>query len=284
MTSSNFCALTKTCGKFVKSHIFPLALTRLERTGEKFVETGIGLGIKRRSNSLYDSALVNRVGEDILADIDSKGIDILRRHKLVWSGWNGEEYLNSDDQVFFEEKPHHRLIHIHDTQALQLFFLSLIWRAAASSRPEFNDFKLNHDELENLKLRILNKNPGDFKEYPIQLFQLYTLGIHHNRTPLMEQKEIIDVDGPTQRTTDYARLYFDGLIIHINLPRGKDMSQTYQQTCLGTPGPTIVFLHRFEDSRTNENIIEMINTVHKEQFIPSSPLSPIFTAITSAWK
>jgi hypothetical protein len=284
MTTNHLCALTGRTGKYVKSHIIPLALTRLERTGEKFVEAGIGLGIKTRSNSWYDNALVIREGEDILADIDAKGIDALRKHKLVWSGWNNEKELLSNDQVLHDGVPHHRFIQLACARDLQLLFLSILWRAAASKRSEFQDFTLEPAELEQLRVRVLNKDPGDFSEYPIQLFQISTLGIHHNRTPLMESKEIpnIDATGPTE-SVDYARIYFDGLTAHLHLPRGKVLGEIYMQTCLGNPAGTIVFLHRFEDSRAQANIVEMIETVHREQRRPQVPLSPIASAIQSSY-
>lgn len=283
MTSNHLCSLTGRAGKYVKSHIIPLALTRLERTGKKFVETGIGRGIKSRSNSWYDNALATKEGEDILADIDAKGIDVLRKYKLVWSGWNNEKELLTNDQVLHEGVPHHRFIQLDGARDLQLLFLSILWRAAASQRPEFQDFTLEPYELETLRVKVGSKDPGDFAEYPIQLFQISTLGLHHNRTPLMESKEMPNVEsGPTQ-VIDYARVYFDGLTAHIHLPRGKNISDAYVKTCLGNPDGTIVFLHRFENSRTHANIMEMIETVHHEQFTPQVPLSPIASAIQSAY-
>lgn len=277
------CALTGRAGKYVKSHIIPLALTRLERTGEKFVETGIGLGIKNRSNSWYDNALVTREGEDILADIDAKGIDALRKHKLVWSGWNNEKELLTDDQVLHEGVPHHRFIQLDCARDLQLLFLSILWRAAASKRPEFQHFMLEPEELEQLRIRVLNKDPGDFGEYPIHLFQISTLGIHHNRTPLMESKEIPNTDASPAELVDYARIYFDGLTAHVHLPRGKVLGEIYMQTCLGNPAGTIVFLHSFENSRAQANIVEMMEAVHQEQFMPQVPLNPIASAIQSSY-
>jgi len=283
MTTNHLCALTGRTGKYVKSHIIPLALTRLERTGEKFVEAGIGLGIKTRSNSWYDNALVIREGENILADIDAKGIDALRKHKLVWSGWNNEKELLSNDQVLHNGVPHHRLIQLECARDLQLLFLSILWRAAASKRSEFTDFTLKPAELEQLRVRVLNKDPGDFSEYPIQLFQISTLGIHHNRTPLMESKETPNTDTSSPESVDYARIYFDGLTAHIHLPRGKDLGETYMQTCIGNPTGTIAFLHTFENSRAHANIIEMIETVDQEQRSPQVPLSPIASAIQSSY-
>lgn len=132
------CKLTGTVDQFVDSHIIPAALTRLGRAGEKRLEAGIGLGKKRRANSYYDGALVTRQGGDILARIDSAAIEELRGHHLVWSGWGPVMRLRADDVVSNNEGPSHRLIPFEHPTALQLFFLSLLRRAAASSRPEFN--------------------------------------------------------------------------------------------------------------------------------------------------
>ncbi|KVD59127.1 hypothetical protein [Burkholderia ubonensis] len=68
------CALTGEYGQFVKSHLIPRALTRLSRTGEKFIQSGIGERMARVPDSWYDLKLVVRLGEDILADIDDVGI------------------------------------------------------------------------------------------------------------------------------------------------------------------------------------------------------------------
>ena len=283
MTSNHLCSLTGKTGKYVKSHIIPLALTRLERTGEKFVEAAIGLGIKNRSNSWYDNALVTREGEDILADIDAKGIDALRKHKLVWSGWNNEQELLTNDQVLHDGVPHHRLIRLDCARDLQLLFLSILWRAAASKRPEFQDFTLEPKELEQLRVRVLSKDPGDFWDYPVQLFQICTLGIHHNRTPLMESKEIPHIDGGRTEVVHYARIYFDGLTAHLHLPGGKVLDDVYVKTCLGNPEGTVVFLHRFENSREHADMIEMVETVHCEQRTPKIPLRPLAFAIQSSY-
>jgi hypothetical protein len=88
------CKLTGDSGQFVRSHLIPDALTRLSKTGNKYIETGVGLPVTRPSSSWYDERLVTRRGEDVLEDIDTQGIEILRRHSLVWSGWKGTPQFN----------------------------------------------------------------------------------------------------------------------------------------------------------------------------------------------
>lgn len=274
------CKLSGNHGRFVKSHLIPLALTRLSRTGEKYIETGIGLGTKSRANSWYDGLLVTREGEDILAAIDARGIEVLRRHKLVWSGWSAGEDISplfvSSGQV-----ARIREVEFAQSEHLQLFFLSLLWRAAASTRQEFADIKLPAATLEDLRLRVLHQVPGAFEDYPVQLFQLTTLGVEHNRAPRFESK-FMPLAGGTGwgDEVDYVRFYFDGLTSHIHIPQGVNMEPEYLRTCLGLGlgSGTIVFGHTFEESRTWENFKEMATVVARETMTPSSPYSPIARA------
>jgi hypothetical protein len=263
--SQDLCALTKKSGKFVKSHIIPVALTRLSKTGEKYVETGIGHDFKRRPTSWYDNALVTRDGEDILADIDTRAIEILRMNKLIWSSWGTETRLESDDIVLRDSGAKHRLLAFDQPGAIQIFYLSLLWRAAASNRPELSDTSVDPAILEDIRARVVARDPGDFSDYPIQIFQISTLGTPHNRTPLRESKEIPDSTSLPKETIDYLRIYFDGLIAHVHLRNGHSLSEIYLNSCLQEAGQTLVFLHTFEESRALANIKEMQATVSSER-------------------
>ena len=75
------CKLTKTSGKFVKSHIIPKALTRPTVRGNKFIQKSVtsaqSLYIKR-ADSWYDQGIVTREGENYLSDFDAHAIKELR--------------------------------------------------------------------------------------------------------------------------------------------------------------------------------------------------------------
>lgn len=279
---SGTCALTGKTGAFVKSHIIPAALTRLSRTGEKHIEAEIGQRIKHRATSWYDNELVTRVGEDILADIDAKAIDVLRKYKLVWSGWSEDEQL-MEDSALSENEGSCRTAEIQGAEALQLFFLSILWRAAASKRPEFQKITLRQSELEDIRLRVLLKSPGQFSDYPVQLFQIGSSGIPHNRIPLLETKEVADSNSSPRETVDYVRIYCDGLVAHVHLPRGNPISDVYLRTCLRANNETIVFLHKFENSRAHSDLKELITTVSREQYRPNVPQTSLVAAMSSLW-
>ena len=257
--TTGICKLTGIEGDYVKSHIIPQSLTRLSKTGEKYIETGIGHKTVRRSTSWYDYNLVIRVGEDILAKIDSFAVDILRQHKLIWSSWSGQE-LKFPDEIISDQDGHPiaRMLKIENSEAIILFFQSLLWRAAASSRAELNDVTLDNFIIEDLRLRILNNNCGSYEDYPVQLFQLITKGIEHNRTPILENKEFISRDGINYGEYTYVRFYFDGLIAYIYLPKVEGYDQNFLSLCIRNENHSVVIIKKFEESRALENIETLV--------------------------
>ena len=278
------CGLTNMQGPFVKSHLIPRALTRLSRTGQKHIEVGIGHGQKTRADSWYDENLVTRIGEDILSVIDTKGIIELRKHRLVWSSWGDADQIQESQPLANDAS--FRILVLDNPDNLRVFFLSLLWRAAATKRPEFDDINLQDDDLEDLKSRVFRQDSGQPEDYPIHLFQLITRGPNHNRTPLLERKLVPSADGRTELEIHYVRFYFDGLVSHIHLARREKLSPDYLKTCIGFTENTIVFAHKFDSSRTNDNINEMAETVTRESLEfsnPSKPLKPLIAGIREAW-
>jgi hypothetical protein len=61
-----------------------------------------------------------------------------------------------------------------DRHTLRLFFLSLLWRSGASKRKEVAEIDVPSDDLEKLRLMLLNKNAGSLSFYPAVLVQLST--------------------------------------------------------------------------------------------------------------
>jgi len=143
------CKLTGKRGKYVKSHILPAALTSPKRKDRGVVQLGPNNRPTRRWSSWYDSCLVTKDGEDILASIDDLAIRELRKHKLVWSGWGPICALPESAMPMSV-----RVIEKVDVVALRLFFLSILWRAAATDRFEFSEISLPERELDILESPI----------------------------------------------------------------------------------------------------------------------------------
>src|SRR5450631_2831048 len=66
-------------------------------------------------------------------------INELRRLELVWSGWGNKTSLPSEDwKGTFPRGYGLREVRCSNPNKLRLFFLSLLWRAAATDLPEFH--------------------------------------------------------------------------------------------------------------------------------------------------
>lgn len=177
VTKSGVCALVKEHGDYVKSHLIPKALTVISKKGEARTEASLdgNQRLKRRFDSWFDFELCTRDGENVLEKIDSRGINVLREYQLIWSGWDSQPF--NSGEFFSLDASNTSGIRILDSnqekdKILQLFFLSLLWRASATKIPEFEDFQLDVDVIEDLRLRVVQQDPGDFKDYPIMLFPI----------------------------------------------------------------------------------------------------------------
>jgi hypothetical protein len=208
------CALTLKEGKYVDSHIIPKALTKADGLAPGLTQYQFGK-IEKRFSSWYDPALVIREGEDILSAYDSWGIKKLRELRLVWSGWGHQTEII--DQHKIHDKFGIRLISGHDWKNLRVFFLSILWRAAASKRVEFKEITIPNNELELLRKMVVDGNPESLFFYPITLTQISTRGLNHNHGPIADRMKI-----PSLKETGkpwfmpYFRFYMDGLIVNFS--------------------------------------------------------------------
>ena len=214
------CRLTGAKGKFVKSHLIPKAVTRPEQPGLPFIQGGSGQFARRRWDSWYDKELVTREGEDILSALDDWAIRYLRAQKLLWSGWGPITALGGLHNAIPGTPWGFRTVNVDEPSRLRLFFLSLLWRAAASRLPEFSEVNIPDHDLELLANMLIRQDAGDISFYPATLTQLSTLGVIHNSTPLAQTKNIPELsdapDRSTKKEMPIFRFYFDGLVTHIH--------------------------------------------------------------------
>lgn len=213
------CALTGEHGKFIASHLIPRALTRPSAPGRPLIQLGSGKQPIQRWDSWYDSGLVTIAGENILTDLDTWAIQELRAHKLIWSGWGNAQTLEGRFTKIGDSHMGIRRTSGLDTKRLRLFFLSLLWRAAATSRPEFSEVQVSGADLETLREMVATGNPNPSSFYRIHLTQLSTRGPAQNLVPIAQFKEIRSlIPGWKHRLEKIFRFYFDGLVAHIHLP------------------------------------------------------------------
>lgn len=254
------CKLTGLTGAFVKAHILPKALTRNDDSGLPFAQTGQGKRPVRRWDSWYDSRLVIEKGEDILEAYDTWGIAELRKHQLVWSGWGPQLALSTSD---FEPVPNSpygiRVVEGIDALKLRLFYLSLLWRAAACSLPEFQEVALEASHMSRLRRMVCDGDPYPLDFYPISLTQLSTVGELHNHGPFLDVKQVDPLDGGPIEHIPIVRIYFDGLIAHIHREKGKaaQVSELGPQMVGNDPKRVALSTVTYEASWQRENLEEI---------------------------
>lgn len=209
------CKLTLHKGKFVKAHIIPKAFTYPEEPGLPFTQGGSGRKPVRRWSSWYDPRLVIEEGERILRDLDTWAIQYLRSRRLVWSGW-GAMLEVPVQKIGLDYGWGIRKVDVPDPRKLRLFFLSLLWRAAATDMFEFGEVTMPPDHLERLRRVVLGESAESEAFYPATLTQLSTMGIIHNHGAIAQSKTIPAYDNEPSRIVPIFRFYFDGLIVHFH--------------------------------------------------------------------
>jgi hypothetical protein len=212
--ADGICKLTGKQGTLVRSHIIPLALTPPEVKGDALIQAGRGRPAIRRMTSWYDKELVTAEGEKILMDLDTWAIAELRRHKLIWGSWGQAAELQSPDHVvlpILDAGWGYREIELTDPTRLRLFFLSLLWRAAATGLPEFDQIVIDEPDLSLLRDMVLTGNPNPLHVFSVQLLQLSTRGVPHNLTPYPLMTTEPTPEGGQTPPYPVYRFYFDGL-------------------------------------------------------------------------
>lgn len=262
-TRYGLCKLTGRPGAFVKSHLIPEALTRPSQAGAPLFQYGDGPKPTRRWSSWYDAELVTRAGEDILSALDTWAIEVLREHKLVWSGW-GEAIELGELHTKFSKHLGIREVTL-DTKRLRVFFLSLLWRAAASKLHEFNGVTLPQEDIEIIREILLGQKEPDATFYPVQLTQVSTKGLIHNQAPYLDIKYVPDLDSENAapHPVKTIRFYFDGLIAHfaIGTPPLENASDL-GSLVVGNSATVVLSTVTFEDSMQGRDVLTVLEQHH----------------------
>lgn len=255
------CKLTFTDGLFVKSHLIPKALTTPSHKGLPFMQSKSDAKPVRRWSSWYDSHLVTKAGEDILAEFDTWAISELRKQKLVWSSWGKKKNLGSLHSTASGTPWGVRNVEGIDPIKLRLFFLSLLWRAAATNLPEFAEVQLPQTDLETLRKMLLNRTTEPISFYPTTIIQLSTIGVIHNHAPIADIKRIPSIkQGEASLELPIFRFYFDGLIAHIHNQSSDDGYTSALGNLIVGASQTLVFTtHTYEESFQRKNLITVMS-------------------------
>jgi hypothetical protein len=132
-----------------------------------------------------------------------------------------------------------------------MFYLSLLWRAAATKLVEFSQIKLGGQDLERLRTMVLAGDPEPMDFYPITLIQLSTLAFLHNFSASAEVKTNPGFGETPDLTIPHFRFYFDGLIAHIHC----EATGQVNESIIGGHANLTVTTLPFEGSRQLEYLV-----------------------------
>lgn len=208
------CNLTHKHGKLVKAHVIPDSLSKIPEKGKFWIESGTEGRPIRRYTSWFDNNLVTSDGEKILADLDDWAVHHLRKNRLVWSGFDGDEPAFDDEVKIDLAGRGIRLIEGIDGDRLRLFLLSVLWRAGASQREEFHQIKIPQVKLEILRKMILHGRCEPKVVFPVSLTLIPTKGEPQNFAPQKEKR--LSALGQGSRKIPIFRFFMDGLIAHFH--------------------------------------------------------------------
>ncbi|MBV8438953.1 MAG: hypothetical protein JO312_00070 [Hyphomicrobiales bacterium] len=201
--------------------------------------------------------MVTQDGETILQGYDDWAKKFLIRNKLTWTSWGRDQTINTPDfQTVFKHFGYRRILTNNDDgKQLRLFFLSLLWRVAATDMPEFKVVRLLPEELETLGLMVLKGETEPLEFFPIQLIQLSTRNWPHNFSaeiitkvePLLDPATGQLVSNPPPKNA--YRLFFDGLVVHFVIDADKRYVMERAQLTVGATDELVVATVESDESR-----------------------------------
>ena len=153
------CKLTGKEGKPAQAHIIPESFYLIDRNSKepmRLATNTYGVYSKRSRKGIYDNTIVTIDGERTFQEWDDYAF------KLLVEQFDTTIPLEKGDKVvgYKYEK--------YDYKKLKLFFMSVLWRAGASSQIFFSDINLG-PHLDNLRQAILADDPGNSEFYSVNL-------------------------------------------------------------------------------------------------------------------
>lgn len=153
------CKLTGNEGKGVRAHIIPksfYAIDPEETQPVRLITNAKGHYPRRVPIGVYDTTIVTEEGERIFTEWDDYASGLLLENKTAF-----EPLAHNGETVAFQ-------ITEYDYHKLKLFFLSVLWRASASSQHFFRRVNLGPHE-ESIRNALLEGNPGDSECFSVCL-------------------------------------------------------------------------------------------------------------------
>jgi hypothetical protein len=264
------CLLTGIKGPMVKSHIIPRFLADKALGQAHRIQFGDDARPQLLFNSWADNAIVVAQGEKRLADIDTAAAKIFRILGLSWRHFPLTDDAERAGIGAFESELVTIPITAEDAAALRLFFLSVLWRCAVSSRVEFAEIFLGEAATEKLRKIVLGIEQPSDSDFPSVLVLLTSQGEPQVHSPLAQTIDMkaLGFDLPN---VPIFRFFFDGLIVHMGRQLDdKNLLDAWGPRVVGTQPKLILIGRPYDGSSQEVNLNHLKRTLledHLEQAI-----------------
>jgi hypothetical protein len=262
--------LTGIKGPMVKSHIIPRFLADKALGQAHRIQFGDDARPQLLFNSWADNAIVVAQGEKRLADIDTAAAKIFRILGLSWRHFPLTDDAERAGIGAFESELVTIPITAEDAAALRLFFLSVLWRCAVSSRVEFAEIFLGEAATEKLRKIVLGIEQPSDSDFPSVLVLLTSQGEPQVHSPLAQTIDMkaLGFDLPN---VPIFRFFFDGLIVHMGRQLDdKNLLDAWGPRVVGTQPKLILIGRPYDGSSQEVNLNHLKRTLledHLEQAI-----------------
>jgi len=223
----------KLCGgekKLVKAHIIPKSMYRqmyINSESPEMYSNKKGIHPRKSHVGEYDQGIVCEACEALFSPWDDYAQELLLA-----------EYQDGD---FFVDANGNKRAYTFNTfnyVKLKLFFLSLLWRADASSRPFFR--RVDIGPFRNgLRQMILQKNPGSAEDFGVVLTRY---------SDEIGQSILMDPHKQRFEHVNYIQMYFAGYIAYIKVDR-RNVGQQFAPFLMMPGMPLHVMLRPFAYSK-----------------------------------
>ncbi|MBU1306529.1 MAG: hypothetical protein KKF33_13550 [Alphaproteobacteria bacterium] len=262
------CLLTGVEGPLVKSHIIPRFLADKALGQAHRIQFGEDGRPQLLFNSWADNTIVVAQGEKWLADIDTTAATLFRRLGLSWRHFPLTGDAKRAQIGAFDSELITITVAVEDAAALRLFFLSVLWRCAVSSRVEFAEIFLSETAIQQLGRIILGIEQPSDSDFPSVLVLLTSQGEPQVHAP-MAQSIDMNTLGFDLPNVPIFRFFFDGLIVHMGRQlNDNSLLEAWGPRVVGSKPELVLIARSYDGSSQEINLDHLKRTLfddHPEQ-------------------
>jgi hypothetical protein len=223
------CKLTGKIGQAIKAHVVPRAFYELPSQEDGpclLVSNALNTFPKKLPVGIYDETMVTQDGENLFKPWDDYAIRTLLKNEDAF------EPFTKGGMVIAWTLSKYEYLH------LKLFALSVLWRAHASTRPEFGKVQLGPHEP---KIRgfLLSSHPGTPDEYSVNIVKW----IDDEFGPVF-----MDPFREAYEGVNYYRIYCGRYVLYVKVDQNQT-SGTFREWQLGQDKKLIVIARELKKSK-----------------------------------